>query len=169
MGDPVVTRRTFMVRVILGVIAFIGAILAIPFGGFTILPALRKKASSWSDAGTIDDLIVNEPQERRFSQVVKSGWQEEKKERSIWLVRKADNSVAAFAPNCPHLGCGYRWFPNDNLFKCPCHASVFDINGKVVSGPAPRSLDGLETKIEGGRVLVKYEVFQLGITRKTSA
>jgi menaquinol-cytochrome c reductase iron-sulfur subunit len=169
MGEDVVTRRNFMVRTIIGVIVFVSAILAIPFGGFTILPALRKRQPGWSDAGTFNDLAVNEPQERRFSQVVKSGWQEEKQERSLWLVRKADNTVVAYSPNCPHLGCGYRWFSNDRLFKCPCHASVFDINGKVVSGPAPRNLDAIETKLEGDRILVQYEVFQLGISKKVTA
>lgn len=169
MADREVTRRNFMVRVIIGIAAFLSAVLAAPLAGFTILPALKKRDAGWSDAGSFNDLAVNEPQERRFSQVVKSGWLEERQERSIWLVRNPDGSVSAFSPNCPHLGCGYRWFPQDRLFKCPCHASVFDITGKIVSGPAPRGLDGLETKKEGNRVLVKYEVFQLGISKKAAA
>jgi menaquinol-cytochrome c reductase iron-sulfur subunit len=166
MNDQDVTRRSFMVRTIIGIGVFIGAALAVPLGGFGILPALRKKEAGWSDAGTIKDLKVNGPQERRFFQMVKSGWQEEKQERSIWIVKKPDNTVTAYSPNCPHLGCGYRWFDADQRFKCPCHASVFDINGKVLSGPAPRGLDTLDTKVEDGRVMVKYEVFQLGTAKK---
>ncbi|HTF99427.1 MAG TPA: ubiquinol-cytochrome c reductase iron-sulfur subunit [Nitrospirota bacterium] len=169
MEEKAVTRRSFMVRVIIGIIAFISAVLAVPLGGFTILPALRKRTAGWSDAGTWKDLAVNEPQERRFSQLVTSGWQEEKQERSVWLVRKQDNTVIAYSPNCPHLGCGYRWFDKDALFKCPCHGSVFDINGKVVSGPAPRQLDTLETKLDGDKVFIKYEVFQLGTSSKVVA
>jgi menaquinol-cytochrome c reductase iron-sulfur subunit len=112
---------------------------------------------------------VDEPQERRFFQIVKSGWQEERQERSVWLVKRQDNSITAFSPNCPHLGCGYRWFDAEKRFKCPCHASVFDIDGKVLSGPSPRSLDALDVKLENGRVLVKFEVFQLGVGKKVVA
>jgi menaquinol-cytochrome c reductase iron-sulfur subunit len=169
MAEQEVSRRKFMIRVIVGITVFIGAVLAVPFGGLGILPALRNKKSGWSDAGTLQDLIVNEPQERRFMQVVKSGWMEDKEERSIWIVRRQDNSVTAYSPNCPHLGCGYRWFSEDRQFKCPCHGSVFDINGKVLAGPTPRPLDTLETKVEDGRIMILYEVFQLGIAQKLVA
>jgi menaquinol-cytochrome c reductase iron-sulfur subunit len=158
-----------MVRAIVGIVAFIGAALAAPLAGFGILPVLRKRKPGWSDAGSIGDLEVDEPQERRFFETVKTGWQEEKVERYVWLVRKPDGSVVAFAPNCPHLGCGYRWFPVDRRFKCPCHVSIFDIDGKVLSGPAPRPLDTLEARVEDGKALVKFEVFQVGTAKKVAA
>jgi len=84
-------------------------------------------------------------------------------------VQKPDGSIAAFAPACPHLGCGYRWFPAEKRFKCPCHASVFDIDGNVLAGPAPRPLDGLETRVEDGRVFVKFQLFQVGTATKVAA
>lgn len=166
MSNQGVSRRNFMIRAIIGIFAFIGAAISVPLAGFGILPALRKGALGWSDAGSALELIVNEPQERRFLQTVKHGWQEEKVERTVWLVRKTDGSVIAFSPNCPHLGCGYRWFASDQRFKCPCHASVFDINGMVMSGPSPRSLDTLDVKLENGKVLVMFEVFQVGTAVK---
>lgn len=169
MDGQNVTRRNFMVRAIIAVFAFIAAALAIPFGGFGILPALRKRDAGWSNVGSVDDLKADEPQEWRFFQTVKSGWKEDKQERSIWIVKRSDGAIVAFSPNCPHLGCGYRWFAQDRQFKCPCHASVFDIDGRVLGGPAPRSLDTLDVKQEGGRVLVKYEVFQLGTGTKVAA
>jgi len=169
MGTDGLSRRNFMVRAIIGIFVFIGTAAAVPFAGFGILPALKKKEAGWSDAGTMGDLQVGEPQERRFFQTVKSGWQEEKQERSIWIVRKPDNTVTAYAPNCPHLGCGYRWSAPDKQFKCPCHGSMFDIDGKVLGGPSPRSLDALEVKQENNRVLVKFEVFKLGVTEKVVA
>ena len=169
MSEQDVTRRNFMIRTIIGIGAVIGAALTVPFAGFGILPVLRKKEPDWSDAGTAADLLTDEPQERRFFQAIKSGWQEERVERTVWLVKKADGSVTAFSPNCPHLGCGYRWFGQDKQFKCPCHASIFDIDGKVLAGPAPRALDSLPAKIESGKVLVKFEIFQVGTTKKAVA
>ncbi len=163
------TRRNFMIRVIIAIFAAIGAVLAASLGGFAIIPALKKRSSGWSDAGTVETLEIDQPRERRFYEVVKSGWQSEKKERSVWLVRKADGSVQAFSANCPHLGCGYRWVTGSNRFECPCHGSMFDLSGKVLSGPAPRALDTLQTKVENGRLYVQYEVFQLGTAKKITA
>jgi menaquinol-cytochrome c reductase iron-sulfur subunit len=168
MGTQVTTRRNFMVRTISGIFIFIGGVLTIALGGFGIMPALKKREPVWSDAGTVEDLIADQPQERRFFEIVRSGWQSRKQERSVWLVRKADGKVVAYTANCPHLGCGYRWISDHNRFECPCHGSFFDLNGKVLAGPAPRSLDTIETKIENGRLLVRHEVFQLGTTRKVA-
>jgi len=168
MNDAGPSRRSFMIRAIIGIFMFIGAVLAVPLGGFGILPALRKNKPGWSDIGTVSDLAVDEPQERRFSELVRNGWQEEKQERSVWIVMKPDRSVVVFSPNCPHLGCGYRWFSADLRFKCPCHGSVFDIDGRVLAGPAPRPLDTLDVKIDGGRIFVKYQAYQLGTASKVA-
>ncbi|MDH4163750.1 MAG: Rieske (2Fe-2S) protein [Nitrospirota bacterium] len=169
MSEQGVSRRNFMTRTIIAIIAFIGAAITVPLAGFGILPAIRKGQAGWSDAGTFKDLEVNTPQERRFAQTVKNGWQEDHMERTVWLVRKPDGTIKAFSPSCPHLGCGYRWFGQEQRFKCPCHASIFDIDGKVLAGPSPRALDGLEAKVEDGKVFVKFEIFQVGTTAKVSA
>ena len=158
-----------MIRTIIGIFGFIGAAMTAALGGFGILPVIKKGEAGWSDAGSATDLKTNQPEERRFFETVKSGWQSEKQERAVWLVKKPDGSVTAFSPSCPHLGCGYRWVAADQRFACPCHASVFDVNGKVLSGPAPRPLDTIETRVEGGRLLVKFEVFQLGMSQKVVA
>ena len=169
MSELDVSRRSFMTWIIIAIIGFIGAAVTVLLAGFGILPVVRKKEAGWSDAGSLQELLVNEPQERRFLQAVKTGWQEEKVERAIWLVKREDGRVVAFSPSCPHLGCGYRWFAQDMRFKCPCHASVFDIDGAVLAGPAPRPLDTLETKQENGKVFVKFEIFQVGTATKVVA
>ncbi len=169
MSDQNVSRRNFMTRAIIAIAAFLGAAAAVPLAGFGILPVLRKREPGWSDTGSAAELKVNEPQERRFLSAVKTGWQEEKVERAVWLVRRPDGGVTAFSPSCPHLGCGYRWFGAEQRFKCPCHVSVFDIEGRVLSGPAPRPLDTLEARVENGRVLVKFQIFQVGTSKKVAA
>lgn len=39
---------------------------------------------------------------------------------------------------CTHLGC----VPNktENGWLCPCHGSIYDNSGRIISGPAPRNL-----------------------------
>lgn len=45
----------------------------------------------------------------------------------------------AISSVCTHLGCNVRYLEGQG-FNCPCHGSRFDLNGQVVSGPAPRPL-----------------------------
>ncbi|MDR4471330.1 MAG: ubiquinol-cytochrome c reductase iron-sulfur subunit [Nitrospira sp.] len=74
----------------------------------------------------------------------------------------------AFSPICTHLGCGHRWDDVEKKFLCPCHGSVFDVNGIVLGGPALRPLDVLPSKVEGGRLLVMYKDLNQG-SRKVSS
>lgn len=39
---------------------------------------------------------------------------------------------------CTHLGCNVRHIGAG--FECPCHGSRYDENGRVIHGPAPKSL-----------------------------
>jgi len=59
-----------------------------------------------------------------------------------YLVVKEDSTIESFGLNavCTHLGCVVPWVPSENKFKCPCHGSQYNNQGKVVRGPAPLSL-----------------------------
>lgn len=55
----------------------------------------------------------------------------------------ADNDgLHAVSRVCTHLGCLVA-LTNDG-FQCPCHGSVYSKDGKVIAGPAPRSLPWLK-------------------------
>src|SRR5215470_20289877 len=49
----------------------------------------------------------------------------------VFLFRRG-NSFRASSAICTHLGCTVNLATNG--FHCPCHGSVFDPSGKVVSG-----------------------------------
>lgn len=72
----------------------------------------------------------------------------------FYLVRLDDGGFLAIHRECTHLGCTVPWRPESGRFECPCHASVFDITGHVLSPPAPRPLDLLQVRIENGVVKV---------------
>lgn len=59
----------------------------------------------------------------------------------VFLFRKG-NSFRAASAVCTHLGCTVNLAGSG--FHCPCHGSVFDQSGAVVSGPAPSSLAWFE-------------------------
>lgn len=37
---------------------------------------------------------------------------------------------------CPHMKCGLRYNPYEETWDCPCHGSRFDLDGKLLRGPA---------------------------------
>jgi Rieske Fe-S protein len=42
--------------------------------------------------------------------------------------------------SCAHLGCPVRWMSDKQLYLCPCHGGLYDINGGWVGGPPPRGM-----------------------------
>ncbi|MEE9200262.1 MAG: ubiquinol-cytochrome c reductase iron-sulfur subunit [Candidatus Brocadiales bacterium] len=62
------------------------------------------------------------------------------KAQTVWIVRNKAGGIYAFSAICRHLGCIPTWVEDEQLFKCPCHGSNYDIEGDVVAGPAPRPL-----------------------------
>jgi cytochrome b6-f complex iron-sulfur subunit len=55
------------------------------------------------------------------------------------LVRRHQNGqLGAISLVCTHLGCTVNRVTTG--FLCPCHGSQYDVDGMVVSGPAPKTL-----------------------------
>jgi menaquinol-cytochrome c reductase iron-sulfur subunit len=85
------------------------------------------------------------------------------------FLRRVGGGIVAYSTICPHLGCGIDYVESTSRFACPCHESFFGLDGKVSSGPAPRPMDELETRIVDGQVEVKFEKFKIGTAEKAPA
>jgi cytochrome b6-f complex iron-sulfur subunit len=75
----------------------------------------------------------------------------------VLVIRDPANKAKLIAvnPTCTHQGCLVKWDTTEKNFECPCHDAHFTADGKVKSGPAPKSLAIYSAKIAGGKVLVK--------------
>ncbi len=151
-GDQQPTRRGFVYAVIYGLGALIGAALAIPAAIYLLLPPKARKQEDWVEAGDLSQLQPGVPEEMTFRRVHADGWKVSSEKGTAWVVKTAAGEVLAFSPICTHLGCAYHWDAKKGDFVCPCHGSEFSLDGKVLSGPAPRPLDRFETKIENARL-----------------
>lgn len=151
---PSTTRRSFYVGAIYGMGAIITAALGLPALIYLLVPARMRKQGDWVEAGDITQLPAGMPVELAFRRIRVDGWKVVSEKNTAWAVKSANNQVVAFGPQCTHLGCAYHWDDGKNEFVCPCHNSLFSIDGKVQGGPAPRPLDRYETKIEGTKLLV---------------
>ena len=148
------TRRNFFVGAIYGMMGAISAALGVPALIYLLFPPKAKKESEWIEIGDIARLASNSPVELTFRRTRTDGWKVMSEKSTAWVVKSADNRITAFGPQCTHLGCAYHWEEGKNEFLCPCHSSLFGIDGRVISGPAPRPLDRYQTKIEGNKLLV---------------
>jgi len=81
-------------------------------------------------------------------------------ELSPELKASAVEGVLAYSALCTHLGCVMtEWNEGKKLFVCPCHEATFDPmkEGKVASGPGPRSLPILPLKLANNKFIVADE------------
>lgn len=118
---------------------------------------LKPKSSGGEDLVEIADLAElteGVPREVVYYRTRIDGWKRSREKATTWVVKTGQSSAVAFNPQCPHLGCIYHWEDEGEAFLCPCHASSFARDGKVVAGPAPRPLDRYVTRVEGGKLLV---------------
>jgi len=74
---------------------------------------------------------------------------------TILLVRVDENTVAANTIVCTHQNCSVGYNKNQKRLDCPCHGSRFDLNGKVLRGPAGRPLTHFKATIQGDSVLLE--------------
>jgi Rieske Fe-S protein len=90
-----------------------------------------------------------------------------------FLIRESGGALTAFTTVCPHLGCVISLASDtggNQIFKCPCHNSSFQLDGSMIAenNPSPRPMDTLECRVEGGEVFVKYENFHSGRADKVA-
>jgi cytochrome b6-f complex iron-sulfur subunit len=128
--DPSAPRRSFLTKlwIFLGVVAILEIIgLVIAF----LRP--RKPRSENIDA---EALVIAGPVDNFAYDSVTAFVRGQ-----FYLSRFADGGFLALSRKCTHLGCTVPWVASEKAFACPCHSSVFDIKGAVISSPASRPLD----------------------------
>ena len=60
--------------------------------------------------------------------------------RKVAVYRDDNGEIHALNPVCTHAACIVNWNAEEKSWDCPCHGARFDIEGKVLNGPADRDL-----------------------------
>jgi Rieske Fe-S protein len=160
-----IDRRTLL-KSWQAVAAAVAGLSAIPAGLFFALGARSKSGApqgtgGWIDLGPAADVSEGPWAARRFRREIDDRWKKTIVDESVYLRRQGDR-VEAVSAICTHTGCLVQKVSSG--FGCPCHKSDFDDEGKPTGGPAPRPLDRLETKVEGGRLKLKFVRFRPGLS-----
>jgi cytochrome b6-f complex iron-sulfur subunit len=79
----------------------------------------------------------------------------------VWVC-KGPQGIYVILAICTHLGCTPDWLATENLFKCPCHGSTYDSEGRNFAGPAPRPMARchVEKNAEGKIVVDKLKTYE---------
>lgn len=84
-----------------------------------------------------------------------NGWMIIKiEDKNVMFIRDGEDSIRAFNPECTHQNCLVGYNPETGHIECSCHKSSYDLEGKVLSGPAPRALTVYPAKLSEGRIIV---------------
>jgi menaquinol-cytochrome c reductase iron-sulfur subunit len=159
-------RRKFL-KMLIGIItAFTGILLGIPFIRALVITKFKTGEQVWQKVSEIGSLPEGHPVRINYISRVTDAYRHETAVHSVWAIKHSPTEVTVYSPVCTHLGCYYKWDPGTGHFECPCHGSVFSIDGKVLGGPAPRPLDMLPAKIDNGELFVVWEQFKVGIAEK---
>ncbi len=152
------SRRTLLVKIGLLFNGVVGAALAVPIVRYLLSPATRGKDDgyqSWLSLGQLSQFPSGETRLATFRNPVVNPGDGKTADLPCWVRNVDGQKFQVFAINCAHLGCPVRWFPQSNLFLCPCHGGAYYQDGSRASGPPERGLFEYEYKIEAGNLLIK--------------
>jgi Rieske Fe-S protein len=169
-------RRSVLAAIATGGGALACAAVAVPSARFLVaLPPARGGAGGgrWIKTVRLESLAEGHVVRVELVSDHRDAWTLEKQVAlgAAWLRREGDR-VRAWSVVCPHLGCAIEQQAAQagaqHGFTCPCHDSAFDDQGRRLTGPSPRDLDALETRVEDGFVLVEFRRFRQGTPEKIS-
>jgi cytochrome b6-f complex iron-sulfur subunit len=105
-------------------------------------PAVPEAAVNEVAAGKVGDLKANS------GKIVKFGT------RPVLLIHASETNWRAFSAVCTHLNCTVQYQEASHQIWCACHNALYDMNGRVVSGPPPRPLEEYTVHIRGEDVVI---------------
>ena len=155
-------RRSFL-GALLGVgSAIVGVLLSVPLTRFALFPLLRRTTEvKSSPVGTLGEFAsLNEPVMRTVQIEQVDGWRKATSEKAVYITKDPQGQLRVLTSVCPHLGCTVPWNKEKKQFICPCHGATYMPDGTRLSGPSLRGMDTLETSVQDGQLLVRFQYFR---------
>ena len=152
------SRRQMFLKLAAAFNGAVGVVLAIPIVRYLASPVTHGKNEGydrWISLGSVDQFPRGETRLAAYRNPGANPADGETAEIPCWVRNIDGNTFQVFAINCAHLGCPVRWFPQSNLFMCPCHGGAYYQDGSRASGPPERGLFQYHYKIEDGKLFIK--------------
>ena len=153
--NPEISRRRFAVLGTQVVGAGVTIMLGVPIVGFLLSPLFRSREITEIAVGTITGVPLNTPTKFEFAFTPQSAWPAPQPNYAIYVVRYGQGfgQTRVFSNVCSHMQCPVRWEPTLNLFLCPCHGGLYNLEGTNVGGPPPKPLPQWVHRIDSNGIL----------------
>jgi Rieske [2Fe-2S] domain len=135
--EKAVSRRSLMMKIGILLNGAVALLIATPVVGYLLGPIRRNGGyNSWIDLGDVSQFALGQTRLASFVNPQSAPWDGATSKAACWVRRTQEQKFQIFAINCAHLGCPVRWFPQSELFMCPCHGGVYYAykvqNGKLM-------------------------------------
>ena len=148
------SRRGFLVRAQNLLNLLLLSAFPLPIIGDLLAPLRREAFLKWISLGPASVFPENQTRLAVYKNPFRQPNDGGTADIPCWVRRLTGDSFQVFSDNCSHLGCPVRWFPESELFMCPCHGGTFHADGSRASGPPPRGLYEYPFKVENGQLLI---------------
>jgi Rieske Fe-S protein len=166
LDETTLSRRSLLMKIGIFFNGLVASALAVPIVGYVLSSVVRSRSSSylsWIALGQVSDFPEGETRFATFKNPNVMPTDGKTVDTACWVRRIEGNQFQVFAVNCAHLGCPVRWFPQSNLFMCPCHGGAYYQDGSRASGPPERGLFEYPFKIDNGLIQIQAgELFTPG-------
>jgi nitrite reductase/ring-hydroxylating ferredoxin subunit len=154
-SPALVSRRWLLLSAGAALNGLVGLALAVPILRYLLWPVRRDSFyNSWVSLGPADSFPVGETRLATYTTPYTHPWDGQTDQVACYVRREGSAQFRVFAVNCAHLGCPVRWFPQSQLFMCPCHGGVYYADGSRASGPPERGLFTYDYKIALGQLQI---------------
>jgi Rieske Fe-S protein len=154
-GARAVSRRWLLFNAAIALNGVVGLVLAVPIVRYLLAPWKRDSSyDSWVSLGVADAFPEGETRLAFYKNPATNPWDGQTDNVACYVRRSGGGQFQVFAINCAHLGCPVRWFPQSQLFMCPCHGGVYYADGSRASGPPERGLFTYNWKIASGELQI---------------
>jgi menaquinol-cytochrome c reductase iron-sulfur subunit len=161
-------RRSFVGALLAVGSVFMGTLLSVPLIRFALFPLIRRTTDlKSSPVGSLSEFnSLTEPTMRTIQIEQIDGWRKTVSEKAVYITKDQRDQLCVLSSICPHLGCTVPWNKEKKQFICPCHGGTFSADGSRVSGPSQRGMDTLDTSVQGGQLLVRFQYFRQLVSNK---
>jgi len=151
-------RRGFLALASAGLSVIAAALVSVPFVGFVV--GDRRRKVQWVDLGATSDFEINQTRLVTFDNPLRQPWDGVTSQTGVYVryqgpEQDASAQFLVLSVNCAHLGCPVSWFPQSELFLCPCHGGVYYADGAHASGPPPRGLYHCVWRVQDGKLQIQ--------------
>ena len=154
-SEQTVSRRWLLLKAGIALNGLVGLTLAVPVVRYLLAPWKKDTSyNSWVSLGSVDAFPAGETRLAYYKNPAADPWDGQTDNVACYVRRTSTTEFSVFAVNCAHLGCPVRWFPQSQLFMCPCHGGVYYADGSRASGPPERGLFTYNWQVVSGELKI---------------